>query len=168
MPNNSLQQMLLAEFDREMATTRKILARVPFDKFNWAPHKKSALLGKLAVHVATLPGLGADIIEKEELTFNGSYTPPVFNSTEELVAFFDKNAHATHLALEKTTDEKLLKSWRLAFGDMEIFNGPRAMAFHIVMLNHHIHHRAQLGVYLRLNDIPLPGSYGPSADEKGM
>lgn len=170
MDENFLQHMLLAEFDHEMKTTRTMLARVPFDTFNWAPHEKSASLGRLAMHVATLPGLGADVITKDALVFDGTYTPPSVKSTEDILAVFDQRSGATRDALAAAADADLMKSWSMAFkspqGERTIFQGSRAAALQGIMMNHLVHHRAQLGVYLRLNDVEIPGSYGPSADEK--
>ncbi len=161
----SSKELLLNEFNREMTTTRKMLERVPFDKFDWAPHQKSTPLGRLAIHVATLPGMGANVIEKESLSFGGARQPPVVKSGGDLMALFEQNAANTRKALEGTTDERLAMLWQLSFKDKVIFDGPRIAALRAMMLSHLIHHRAQLGVYLRLNDIPIPGSYGPSADE---
>jgi uncharacterized damage-inducible protein DinB len=161
----SSKELLLNEFNREMTTTRRMLERVPFDKFDWAPHQKSTPLGRLAIHVATLPGMGANVIEKESLSFGGARQPPVITSGGDLMALFEQNAANTRKALEGTTDERLAMPWQLSFKDKVIFDGPRIAALRAMMLSHLIHHRAQLGVYLRLNDIPIPGSYGPSADE---
>lgn len=162
--------MLLAEFNNEMNTTRKILECVPFEKFDWTPHAKSSSLGRLAMHVATLPGLGMDILSKDMLMIDGSYTPPVVNSTDDIVAFFEKRSGVTRSALEAASDDDFMKPWSMAFKGPQteriIFQGTRAAAFQSIMLNHLVHHRAQLGVYLRLNDVKIPGSYGPSADEK--
>ena len=161
----SSKDLLLNEFIHEMTTTRRMLERVPFDKFEWAPHQKSTPLGRLAIHVATLPGMGANVIEKESLSFGGAIQQPVVKSGGDLVALFEQSAANTRKALEGTTDERLAMPWQLIFKDRVIFDGPRIAALRAMMLSHLIHHRAQLGVYLRLNDIAIPGSYGPSADE---
>lgn len=168
MENNFImtqKDVLLAEFNHEMVTTRKILERVPFEKFDWVPHPKSTPLGRLAVHIATLAGMGARVIENESLSFDGPGPQPEIKSTADIIALFDKNSSASRNAIENTTDEKLSEMWRLQFRDKVIFEGPRALAMRTLMMNHIIHHRAQLGVFLRLNDIAIPGSYGPSADE---
>ncbi len=161
--------MLLAEFNNEMKTTRTIIERVPFDRFDWVPHAKSMSLGRLVVHVATISGLGADIIAKDSLTFDGKNHPPVVKSTDDIVTLFEARSGATRAAFDAVTDDILVKPWKMMFKNDEmertIFDGSRAAAFQGIMMNHLIHHRAQLGVYLRLNDIMIPGSYGPSADE---
>jgi uncharacterized damage-inducible protein DinB len=165
MATVSSKELLLKEFAREMATTRTMLERVPFEKFDWVPHAKSTPLGRLAIHVATLPGMGANVIEKESLSFGGPRQPLEIKSSGDLVALFEKSAQTTRAAIEGTSDEHLGMPWRLEFKDKVIFEGPRIAALRALMMSHLIHHRAQLGVYLRLNDIPIPGSYGPSADE---
>jgi uncharacterized damage-inducible protein DinB len=165
MTTTSNHALLLAEFDREMATTRKLLERVPFEKAAWSPHAKSMALGKLALHVATLPSMGTNVLEKDSLSFSGPRQQPEIASTADLLLFFDKNIAAARTALERATDEDLAKPWTLQFNDKVIFNGPRIVALRSLMISHIIHHRAQLGVYLRLNDVAIPGSYGPSADE---
>lgn len=165
--NISLKEVLLTQFDREMGTGRKLLERVPAEKLDWAPHAKSMPLIKLAYHLTQLPGMGADVVLKDELSFTGSGpSRPEIKSAADLVAIFDEKAKATRDALAATTDEHLSGFWKLSYGDHKIFEGSRFMAFQTLLLNHFIHHRAQLGVYLRLNEVAIPGSYGPSADEK--
>ena len=160
----STKELFLAEFDREMATTRKILERVPFDKFDWTPHAKSMPLGRLANHAATLPRFVPHVIDEEKFVM--ARTGPLdVHSTADIVAEFDKLAKAARESLAATTDEALGASWEMLFGERQIFKGTRAEAFQSLFMDHLIHHRAQLGVYLRLNDVPIPGSYGPSADE---
>ncbi len=169
----SFKEISLQEFDHEMATARKMLERVPLaEKKDWKPHEKSMLLGRLAKHVATLPGLVADIVEKDSLAFGAKGSGAGNEEPEDaagLVALFDGKAKAARAALEGTTDEHLAGEWELVFDDgtnkRRIFKGPRALAYRTLFIDHFIHHRAQLGVYLRLNDVPIPGSFGPSADE---
>jgi uncharacterized damage-inducible protein DinB len=161
----SSKELLVKEFAREMATTRRMLERVPFEKFDWVPHAKSTPLGRLAIHVATLPGMGANVIEKDSLSFGGARQQPEIRGSGDLVALFERSAQSTRTAIEGTTDEHLATPWRLEFKEKVIFEGPRIAALRALMMSHLIHHRAQLGVYLRLNDVPIPGSYGPSADE---
>jgi uncharacterized damage-inducible protein DinB len=167
MSTVSIKELFLGEFDCEATTTRKMLERVPFEKFDWTPHAKSTPLGRLANHVATMPRLVPDIINTDKHTF-GRTTPLEVKSTADIVAEFDRLAHAAREALAGTTDGHLAGHWELFFGDREIFKGHRATAFESLFMDHLIHHRAQLGVYLRLNDVPIPGSYGPSADEPSM
>jgi uncharacterized damage-inducible protein DinB len=164
MKDLSIKELFLGEFDREMATTRKILERVPFDKFDWVPHAKSTPLGRLANHVATLPRFVPHVIAVDK--FIMVRTPPLeVHSTADIVAAFDDLAKKARVALEGATDEQFAGEWEMVFGEHPIFKGSRAAAFQSLFMDHLIHHRAQLGVYLRLNDVPIPGSYGPSADE---
>ena len=164
MTNVSVKELFLGEFDREMATTRKILERVPFEKFDWMPHAKSMPLGRLANHVATLPRFVPNVIDttKFEIVRTG---PLDVKSTADIVAAFDGLARTAREALVATTDEHLAGEWEMSFGDRQLFKGTRAAAFQSLFMDHLIHHRAQLGVYLWLNDVAIPGSYGPSADE---
>lgn len=160
----SIKELLLDEFEKEAATTRKLLERVPFEKFDWVPHVKSMPLGRLANHVATLPRFIPQIMEAD--TFMMVRTPPrEIGSAADLVAAFDDLVKAGRAALAGTTDEHLAGHWEIFFGEHRLFEGSRAAAFQSLFMNHLIHHRAQLGVYLRLNDVAIPGSYGPSADE---
>jgi len=164
MNNISIKEFLLGEFDREVITTRKMLERVPFDKFDWTPHAKSTPLGRLANHVATLPRIVPNIINVDKFEMTRS-APLEVKSTADIVAAFDGLATAARAALAGTTDEHLAGDWEMVFGDRQMFKGQRAAAFEAMFMDHLIHHRAQLGVYLRLNDVAIPGSYRPSADE---
>jgi uncharacterized damage-inducible protein DinB len=166
MDNFSQKEFLLNEFNNEMKTTRKFLEKVPFDKFDWMPHEKSSKLGSLAIHVATLPGIAISILTQDSMEFGGKYEPPAVASTEDILALFEKTSGEVRSALEATTDEHLNTPWSFMVMGNKLFEGNRVTAFQQIMMNHVIHHRAQLGVYLRLNDIEIPGSYGPSADEK--
>jgi uncharacterized damage-inducible protein DinB len=164
MTTISTKELFLGEFDREMATTRKILERVPFEKFDWVPHEKSSPLGRLANHVATLPRFVPYVINEDKFVM--TITPPLdVKSTADIIAAFDDLAAKARASLAGTTDERLAEEWEFLFGDKTLFKGPRAVAYQSFFMDHLIHHRAQLGVYLRLNDVPIPGSYGPSADE---
>jgi uncharacterized damage-inducible protein DinB len=164
MTSNFFKEMILQEFDHEMATTRKILERVPFEKFEWAPHTKSTLLGRLANHVATLPRLVPHIVDEEKFAMVRT-APLDVKSAADIVHAFDDLAAKARVALEKATDEHWAGEWEMNFGERQIFKGSRALAYRTLFMDHLIHHRAQLGVYLRLNDVAIPGSYGPSADE---
>jgi uncharacterized damage-inducible protein DinB len=165
MSDFSFKHILLSEFGREMATARSFLERVPIERFDWVPHAKSMPLGRLAIHIAMLPGLGADVIERDSLSFDEPRQHPVIENTSDLMTLFDRNVKAARAAIEGATDEHLATPWQLQFRDKVVFKGPRVVALRALMMSHLIHHRAQLGVYLRLNDIAVPGSYGPSADE---
>jgi uncharacterized damage-inducible protein DinB len=162
----TISEALLSEFDQEMAKTRKTLERVPADKADYAPHPKSMPLGKLAPHVAQLAGFGLTVLTKPQLDFSsGSYKPLAFESAEQLVRVLDEEAAKVRAALAETNDEAWRQNWKLSFEGKTIFEASRFLAYREMFLNHVVHHRAQLGVYLRLNGIPVPGIYGPSADE---
>ncbi len=162
----SISELLLLEFDHEMKTTRITLERVPFDKKGFAPHPKSMPLDKLAPHVAELAGFGATVLTTPELDFStaGGRPRPPFELAGLLKAF-DENVSTARAALQNTKDDAWLQPWKLSFQGKPIFSGSRFLAYRQMFLNHLVHHRAQLGVYLRLNDKPLPATYGPSADD---
>lgn len=162
----SISELLLLEFDAEMKNTRTTLQRVPADKKDFAPHSKSMPLGKLAPHVAQLPSFGLTVLTTPELDFSkGSFTPLQFESPEQLVKALDEGAAKVRTALQNTGDEAWNENWKLSFQGHSIFNGSRFLAYREMFLNHLVHHRAQLGVYLRLNGKPVPAIYGPSADD---
>lgn len=164
MPFNEL---LLSEFDEEIKKTRTMLERVPADKPDFAPHAKSMPLNKLAPHVAQLAGFGLSILTTHELDFsNSGYKPLPFDSAEQLVSALEEGAAKVRAALQKTPDEAWTQDWKLSFQGKPIFSGTRFLAYREMFLNHLVHHRAQLGVYLRLNGKPVPSTYGPSADDK--
>jgi len=164
-----ISETLLPEFDLEMANTRKTLARVPDDKLDWKPHEKSTTMRGLATHLSNLVGWTVYTIDRDSLDIapvgEGPFRVPPVNSTEEALAVFDKNVAAAREALAGASDEHLLKPWSLLMGGKTIFTMPRIATLRGMVMNHTIHHRAQLGVYLRLNDVPVPSIYGPSADE---
>jgi uncharacterized damage-inducible protein DinB len=161
-----IRELLLNEFDEEMKKTRTTLERVPADKPDFAPHPKSMPLGKLAPHVAQLAGLGVSILTAPELDFSqGSYKPLPLESAAQLVRVFDEGVAQARSALAGLPDEAWKQNWKLLFAGKTIFDGTRFLAYRQMFLNHIVHHRAQLGVYLRLNGQPVPSIYGPSADE---
>ncbi len=164
-----LSDMLMPEFEQEMAGTRRTLERVPEDKFDWQPHEKSTSLGGLATHLANLPSWVGHTIEKDELDIAPPGEPPLrmppATTRAEVLAHFDQNVAAARVALAGASDEHLLKPWSLLSGGKTVLTMPRVAVLRGFVLNHNIHHRAQLGVYLRLNDVPVPAIYGPSADE---
>ncbi len=162
-----INQLLLTELDEEVKKTREMLGRVPM-KADFAPHAKSMTLGKLAPHVAELAGFGFTILTTPELDF-GSGPPrvrPPFESPEQLVKAFDEGADKVRTALKEIPDAAWNEPWKLSFQGKPIFSGSRFLAYRQMFLNHLVHHRAQLGVYLRLNDTALPSTYGPSADDR--
>lgn len=164
-----LAELLLSQFDHEMATTRALLSRVPEASASWKPHPKLTSLGALAQHITNLVGFGPLIIQETERDVNPPGGPPrvpvVFSTTSALLAHFDANTTATRDALASATDEGLMVPWALKNGGAVIFAMPRAAVLRSFMISHIIHHRGQLSVYLRLLDVPLPSIYGPSADE---
>jgi uncharacterized damage-inducible protein DinB len=164
-----INQALLGEFDHEMANTRKTLERVPEDKFDWAPHPKSMKMGALAKHLAEMPGWIVESLTKDSLDIAPDGKPmtsePVHNR-KELLALFDKNVAAGRKALAAANDDaQFMKPWALLMTGKTIFSMPKVAVVRSFVMNHGIHHRAQLGVYLRLNNVPVPAVYGPSADE---
>jgi uncharacterized damage-inducible protein DinB len=153
-----------------MASTRKVLERCPEDKYGWKPHPKSFSMGSLATHIANMTGWTVDVIEKDSFDFAPPGAPPYKEepvaSRQELLAAFDKQVAAARAALATASDEHLAKTWSLLGGGVTVFSMPRMVCIRSFVMNHTIHHRAQLTVYLRLNDVPVPAIYGPSADEQ--
>src|SRR5579872_1550704 len=166
----SIAASLLPEFDHEMANTRKTLDRMPEDKskYDWAPDPKSMPFMKLAGHLATIPNWGVHTLEKEFVDVASEPMPAPPTSKKELLDAFDKNVKEARAALEHAKDEDFHKPWSLKQGDKVIFTMPRSMVFRNMIMNHSVHHRAQLCVYYRLNGIPVPALYGPSADEQSF
>ncbi len=161
-----ISALLLPELDREMKKTRTTLERVPADKPDFAPHAKSMPLRKLAPHVAQLASFGVNVLTTPELDFSqGSVKPLQFESVPQLLQAFDEGAAKVRSALEATPDKAWTENWKLSFQGKTIFEGQRFLAYREMFLNHLVHHRAQLGVYLRLNGKPVPATYGPSADD---
>jgi uncharacterized damage-inducible protein DinB len=162
----SLSQSLLPEFDQEMASTRRLLERVPTDKFEWMPHDKSMALGRLANHVANLPSMASFSLSASELDITAPRPPqPKAATNEELLEIFDQAAAGARASIAAASDEDLFQKFSLRSGEKVIFSLPKIATLRTFFLSHVIHHRGQLTVYLRLNDIPVPGLYGPSADE---
>ena len=163
-----IAQALLPEFDHEMATTRSLLERVPEDRGGFKPHARSTALGALAAHIANLTGLGARIVSLTEVDMNPpggpAFTPPQFSTTAALLETFDANVAKSREAIAGASDEALMETWTLRNGGNTIFAMPRAAVLRTMLMNHMIHHRGQLSVYLRLNEVPLPSIYGPTAD----
>ena len=157
---------LLQELEQEAPTTRRVLERVPEDQLGWKPHEKSMTLGRLAAHVAELPELILPALTQDEFDFgSGDFKPFEPQSTAGLLEKFDRNIEAAAGLLEKQPDDRMGEKWKLRSGDHVLFEMPRAAVVRFVGLNHVVHHRGQLSVYLRLLDVPLPSIYGPSADE---
>lgn len=167
----SISQSLTGELDQESAGTRKTLERVPDGKFAFKPHEKSFTLGGLASHVAGIAEWGTMICKTDFLDLAApehQQRAPELTTAQELVEAFDKNAAAFRAALAETSDEQLMQPWTLRMGEKVILTLPRVAVLRGMVFNHLIHHRAQLTVYLRMNDVPVPALYGPSADERGF
>jgi len=162
----SIAQSLLPEFDHEMNNTRKTLERVPMGKADWKLHPKGGTLGWLAVHVATLPGLGKAAVESDSLDLMTRPRTPQPANRQELLSAFDALVTATRAAIAGASDEHLMQPWSLRRGDQVMFTMPRVAVLRNAFMNHLIHHRGQLTMYLRMNDVPVPALYGPSADEQ--
>jgi uncharacterized damage-inducible protein DinB len=165
-----INQAFLGELDHEAATTRRMLERVPMDKLTWKPHDKSMSMGQLAVHVAQLPGFAPFTMTTPEFDLGApgrDNKQPEFKTNKELLDFFDGNVGQMREALNAATDEALREPWTLRKGEQVIFTLPRAGVMRSMIMSHLIHHRGQLSVYLRLNNVPVPSIYGPSADEQG-
>ncbi|SPE26741.1 DinB [Candidatus Sulfopaludibacter sp. SbA3] len=164
-----IRDALLPEFDQEAVTTRKVLERCPEEKFGWQPHAKSWTMGQLATHIVNLPTWVMETLNKDEL----DYAPPgaeppkaeLLASSKELLERYDENIAAARAALAGASNEQFMGNWTLLAGGTPLFTMPRVAVIRSFVFNHGVHHRAQLGVYLRLNDIPVPQTYGPTADE---
>jgi uncharacterized damage-inducible protein DinB len=166
---NNIAAALISELEHEAAVTRKLLERVPADKFDWKPHEKSMTMGRLATHVAEMHGWTKPTVQDPELDFaKMDYKPFEPETTEELVAHLDKNLNEALEVLRDASDESWMEDWSLRNGEQIYFTMPKIAVMRSMVLSHIIHHRGQLSVYLRLNDIPVPAMYGPSADEGQM
>jgi uncharacterized damage-inducible protein DinB len=164
----ALSEGLLKEIDLEMATTRRTLERIPEDKLSWKPHEKSMGLGRLAGHLAELPGFGLRMLQVDSFDLASrpqGQKPLLAESQKHVLEIFDKNVSQLREAIAAASDADLQKNWSFSLGEKKIYDGPRIGAVRRMMLNHIIHHRAQMGVYLRLNNVPVPSVYGPTADE---
>ena len=165
----TIKESILPEFDHEMKTTRKLLERVPEQSAGWKPHAKSMSLGHLAVHLAQLPMWGSLTMKQTELDLNPpggpGYKTPDFESTSALLATFDDHVRQAREAIVAASDPDFMIPWTLKNGGQTIFTMPRVACLRTFVVNHVIHHRGQLSVYLRLNEVPVPSIYGPSADE---
>jgi uncharacterized damage-inducible protein DinB len=165
----AIRDSFLPEFDTEMANTRKTLERVPDDKLSWKPHPKSGAMGWLAGHLADLAGWATMAIQQDSVDIQPKgvpfQPPPPPKSTKEILEKFDKNVQQARAAIAGVSDADLMKPWSLLKNGQTLMTLPKGACLRSFVMNHLIHHRAQLGVYLRLNDVPVPSIYGPSADE---
>jgi uncharacterized damage-inducible protein DinB len=164
----AIAESILPEFDHETATTRTLLERVPQEKADWKPHPKSMSLGQLAVHIANLPRWTSITLERTEFDTNPpggqALTSPPFQSSAQLLQAYDENVKAARALVARTSDGEFMVAWTLKNGGRNLFSMPRAAVLRSFVLNHAVHHRGQLSVYLRLLDVPLPSIYGPTAD----
>jgi uncharacterized damage-inducible protein DinB len=160
-----IRDLLIPEFEEEMANTRKILERVPEEKMDYKPHEKSMTLGRLAGHVAEMPTWAKTTMETEKLDLTPEMKPYTATSRAQLLADFDKNVAEARGVLSGSSDDDFMKTWTLSAQGKVFMSMPKHKVIRSMVMNHMIHHRAQLGVYLRLNELELPGMYGPSADE---
>ena len=170
MHTSSVQRNILDELDRELAVTRQVLERIPADKFDYRPHPKSTPLIKLATHVVNLVGFKSLIVRADYRDFadpNAPKPPPTPTTSAQLLSRFDEYAADLRQALRESDDEKLTTHFQLRTAEKVMMDRPKGAALRVMGLNHSIHHRGQLTVYLRMLDIPVPGIYGPSADEQG-
>lgn len=167
----TISQSLLGELDRESAGTRKTLERLPAGKFDFRPHPKSGTLGWLAGHIANLPHWGTMVCTTDSVNLAASeyrQRPPEPVTAQQAVECFDQQTATFRAALQKMSDEQMMETWTLKMGDRTFMAVPRLAALRGLVFNHAVHHRAQLTVYLRMNDVPVPALYGPSADESGF
>jgi uncharacterized damage-inducible protein DinB len=168
----AITDALLPEFDDEMDRTRRTLERLPEDKLDWRPHPKSMTMGALATHLAQIPGWTVTALTEESFDVAPEGGPPMelvpAESRQEILDLFDRNRAAARAAMSGASDDQLRQTWTLLAGGKVVFSLPRVAVLRSFIMNHSIHHRAQLGVYLRLNDVPVPSIYGPSADEGTM
>ncbi len=168
----AIRDAFLPEFEHEMSTTRKTLERVPEDKVDWKPHNSSMAMGRLAGHIAEMAGFVGATFQGDSFDFappGGQPTQPtVMKSRQQLLDIFDKNVASARAAISKASDEELYKTWTLMNGGKTFFAMPRIQVLRSMILNHIIHHRGQLSVYLRMNQVPVPSIYGPSGDEGSM
>jgi uncharacterized damage-inducible protein DinB len=162
----SIAELLLQTFDHETKATHRLLEQIPEGKVEFKPHDKSMPMGRLAVHVATLPRFLITILTTPSLDLSSMKWPPmVFESRAKLLSEFEALIAEARQDLAGATDEQLNQHWRMTWGEKVIADEPRSLLYYTMFLNHMVHHRAQLGVYLRLNDLPVPALYGPTADD---
>jgi len=163
-----IAEPVLAEFKLAAKTTRRMLERLPPERLAWKPHAKSMSLGRLAMHLAGIPGWARVILDQDELVLTGPTPTPEPGSVAEVLDAFDRHAASFGELLGAQDNARMLAKWRMRAGDRVVVEAPRAAMIRSAVLSHIVHHRGQLSVYLRLLDVPLPPVYGPSADESGL
>jgi len=160
-------ESFIAELQQEAVSTKKLLERVPLEKSDWKPHEKSMALGRLAFHVAELPGWASVTLDQDGIDFAKSeYKPTTSGTTADLLKCLDDNLAKAMKSLKDAPDSRFMENWTMKNGEITYFTLPKIAVLRSFSYNHWYHHRAQLGVYLRLLDVPLPGMYGPTADEQ--
>ncbi len=159
--------MMLPEFEHEAALTRRTLERVPFDRADWKPHEKSMSVKELAVHLADIPNWVDVTVNQDVFEMDGPYQPPQAETVEQLLEVFDRSVASAREILAGADGPTLMGTWTMKQDGQEVLSMPKVAVLRGFVMNHTIHHRAQLGVYLRLLDRPVPATYGPSADEPG-
>ena len=163
----TISEILLQDYDVEAKNTRTTLERIPAHLAEFKPHEKSMPMGRLAMHVATLPSFANAILTLEKMDLTKDKFPTlIFESPEATVRTFDQVSSELRDKLSAQSDADLQRNWLMVFGDKPIADAPRSVLFRTMYFNHQLHHRAQLGVYLRLNNLPVPALYGPSADDR--
>lgn len=167
----TISEALLPEFDLEMATTRRLLERIPEDSLAWKPHEKSMSMGRLSGHIAELPGWLGMTLNQDSLDMQPEgappYSPKMYVDPKEILADFDKNVREGREVLAAATDEHFMQTWSLLRAGATILSMPKVAVVRTWIFNHIVHHRGQLSVFLRLRDAPVPSIYGPSADDSG-
>lgn len=168
----AISESILPEFDHEMGTTRKVLANLDDGKLGWKPHDKSMSMGDLATHLINIPGWAGITLNADSFDLNPAggeaYREPAITSKDQALELFDKKVAEARAAIAGASDEVMMQPWSLLSGGETIFTMPKVVVLRSFVLNHNVHHRGQMSVYLRLNDIPVPSIYGPSADDPGM
>ncbi len=163
----SIKEIALFDLDDELNATRRLLERLPDGRFDWRPHEKSWTLGELATHIASLPWWMLTSIDEDEFDLGGGAGPPETRSdTEGVLELFDAEATKLRASFAAATDETMKEPWKLRHGETVVMEQPKSVVLRSFGISHMIHHRAQLTVYLRQLDVPLPPLYGPTADER--
>jgi uncharacterized damage-inducible protein DinB len=161
----SLVQFAFGDLEQELASTRRMLERFPSGHDDWSPHEKSTPLARLATHVADIPNRGTAILETSEMDLSTRQPVPVLSTADDLLAFFDANVGRLRPLMAAADFASLRQPWTLRHGERTIFTAPKGALLRTLMISHFVHHRAQLGGYYRMLGVPVPGMYGPSADE---
>jgi uncharacterized damage-inducible protein DinB len=168
--NMAIKDFLLPEYDHEMATTRKVIERVPMAEAQWKPHVKSMTMLELATHIVEIPGWVGSIVDASsvDMAADQDHQKASHKTSGDLLAAFDQNVAKARAAIESKSDAEMMTTWTLKRGEQVLLSMPKVGVLRSFLLNHLIHHRGQMSVYIRLKDIPVPSIYGPSADDSGL